>query len=74
MIEDLLVGLSNTFKCRWSLKDKKFVNESSTDEGVAGFFVFKDKSKFKDLTIDKSLVRGFLTDNYTCKKILIVFI
>ena len=70
---DLLVGLSNTFKCRWSLKDRKFVNESSTDEGVAGFFVFKDKSKFKDLTIEKSLVRGFLTDSYT-EKILIVFI
>ena len=67
--DELLVGLSNTFKCRWSLKDKKFVNESSTEEGVAGFFVFKDKSKFKDLTIEKSLVRGFLTDNYTQKDI-----
>ena len=67
--DELLVGLSNTFKCRWSLKDKKFVNESSTEEGVAGFFVFKNKSKFKDLTIEKSLVRGFLTDNYTQKDI-----
>mgnify|MGYP001188378655 FL=1 len=66
---ELLIGLSNTFKCRWSLKDKKFVNESSTDEGVAGFFVFKDKSKFKNLTLEKSLVRGFLTDNYTQKDI-----
>ena len=25
---DLLVGLSNTFKCRWSLDGSKFVNES----------------------------------------------
>ena len=61
---DLLVGLSNTFKCRWSLDGSKFVNESSTTQGVAGFFVFKDKSRFKNLTLDKSLVRGFLSDEY----------
>ena len=63
--ENLLVGISNGFKCRWSLIDKKFVNEPSTDKGVVGFFVFRDKSKFKDLKIDKSLVRGFLSECYT---------
>ena len=62
---DLLVGLSNTFKCRWSLNEyKQLVNEPSTTQGVAGFFVFKDKSKFDKLSIDKSLVRGFLRDCY----------
>ena len=66
---ELLVGLSNTFKCRWSLKDDKFVNESSTTEGVSGFFVFKDKSKFKNISIDKSLVRGFLSDHYNASDI-----
>jgi len=61
----LLVGLSNTFKCRWRLEEyNQFVNEASTDCGVAGFFVFRDKSKFSKLKIDRSLVRGFLTDNY----------
>ena len=61
----LLVGLSNTFKCRWRLEEyNQFVNEASTDCGVAGFFVFRDKSKFNNLKIDRSLVRGFLTDNY----------
>ena len=67
--DELLVGLSNTFKCRWSLKDRKFVNESSTTEGVAGFFVFKDKSRFKNITIEKSIVRGFLSDCYGQKDI-----
>tara|TARA_B100000902_G_scaffold243545_1_gene230604 strand:- start:231 stop:1754 length:1524 start_codon:yes stop_codon:yes gene_type:complete len=67
---DLLVGLSNTFKCRWKLNESnKFVNEASTDCGVAGFFVFRDKSKFNTLKIDKSLVRGFLTDNYSSENI-----
>ena len=66
---NLLVGLSNTFKCRWSLDGSKFVNESSTTQGVAGFFVFKDKSRFKNLTLDKSLVRGFLSDEYKAGEI-----
>jgi len=66
---NLLVGLSNTFKCRWSLDGSKFVNESSTTQGVAGFFVFKDKSRFKNLTLDKSLVRGFLSDEYNAGEI-----
>ena len=68
-VEDLLVGLSNTFKCRWSLDGSKFVNESSTTKGVAGFFAFKDKYRFKNLTLDKSLVRGFLSDEYTAGEI-----
>ncbi len=60
---ELLVGISNTFKCRWKY-DKKFINEPSTDCGVSGFFVFKDKSRFDKLTTEKSLVRGFLSDHY----------
>ena len=62
--KDLLVGLSNTFKCRWKLENNKFVNEASTETGVAGFFAFKNKNKFNKLSISKSLVRGFLSDNY----------
>ncbi len=66
---DLLVGLSNTFKCRWRLKDNKFENIESYTEGVSGFFAFKDKTKFENIKTDKSLVRGFLTDNYSEKDI-----
>ena len=62
--KDLLVGLSDTFKCRWKLENNKFVNEASTETGVAGFFAFKNKNKFNKLSISKSLVRGFLSDNY----------
>ena len=63
--KELLVGLSDTFKCRWKLEDNQFVNEASTEVGVAGFFVFKNKERFNKLTVSKSLVRGFLSENYT---------
>ena len=65
---ELLVGLSNTFKCRWKYDDG-FVNESSTECGVSGFFAFWDKSKFNKLSTEKSLVRGFLTEQYTDQNI-----
>ena len=61
----LMVGLSNTFKCRWRLEEyNQFVNKPSTECGIAGFFVFRDKSKFENLQTDKSLVRGFLRKEY----------
>ena len=62
--KDLLVGLSDTFKCRWKLENNRFVNEASTEVGVAGFFAFKNKERFNKLSISKSLVRGFLSENY----------
>lgn len=65
---ELVVGLSNTFKCRWKYEDE-FINEESTECGVSGFFAFWDKSKFNKLSTDKSLVRGFLTDYYTKENI-----
>ena len=67
--KELLVGLSDKFKCRWKLEDNKFVNEASTEVGVAGFFAFKNKEKFSKLSISKSLVRGFLSENYTFDEI-----
>lgn len=68
--QELLIALSNTFKCRWSLtENNELVNVSSTDRGIAGFFVFKNKSKFKNIKVEKSLVRGFLTDFYSPEKI-----
>ena len=61
----LMVGLSNTFKCRWRLEEyNQFVNKPSTKCGIAGFFVFRDKSKFENLQTDESLVRGFLRKEY----------
>jgi len=65
---ELLVGLSNTFECRWKF-DEGFKNISSNKCGVSGFFVFEDKVKFKNLTTEKSFVRGFLCDNYTTENI-----
>lgn len=61
---EMLVGLAGDFDCRWSLENGIFKNVSSQERGVSGFFVFRNKERFAKLTTDKSLVRGFLSDNY----------
>jgi aminoglycoside phosphotransferase len=66
---ELLVGLAGNFDCRWSLEDGVFKNIPSQENGVSGFFVFRNKKKFENLKTDKSLVRGFLSDFYVSEEI-----
>lgn len=51
------VGLSQTFPCRWKYENGEFVEEKSTEYGVAGFFLFTDKSKIADVPESGELVR-----------------
>lgn len=39
------VGISKLFLCRWSYANGKFVEKPSCENGVAGFFLFKDKGE-----------------------------
>lgn len=51
------VGISETFPCRWSYCGGKFREERSCEHGVAGFFLFTDKSKLEDVPESGELVR-----------------
>lgn len=50
------VGLSTTFPCRWKYEKKIFTEEMSTEYGVAGFFLFHDKSVLKNVPQSGELV------------------
>lgn len=63
------VGLSQTFSCRWSFVNGKFVEERSTENGVAGFFLFTDKSKLKDVPLTGELVRWMSEQQFDFKTI-----
>ena len=43
------IGISGSFPCRWSYTNNKFVEIPSSENGVAGLFVFTDKNKIKDV-------------------------
>ncbi len=55
--ENDYIGISTTFPCRWSYYDGEFVEEKSCKHGVAGFFLFSDKSKIADVPQSGELVR-----------------
>ena len=43
------VGLSQTFRCRWSYVDGEFMEEPSFENGVAGFFIFRNRALISDV-------------------------
>lgn len=51
------VGLSTTFPCRWKYENGVFAEERSTEFGVAGFFLFHDKSVLETVPESGELVR-----------------
>jgi len=57
------VGISKTFKCRWSFKDGNFFEEPSFENGVAGFFVFTHKEPIADVPEEGEFVRYLSTKN-----------
>ena len=51
------VGISSTFSCRWKYENGSFSEERSSEHGVAGFFLFHDKSVISDVPENGELVR-----------------
>lgn len=56
-IYDNYVGVSQTFPCRWKYEDGELSEENSTEYGVAGLFVFKNKSFLNDVPQSGEFVR-----------------
>lgn len=55
--ENNVIGISKGFSCRWSYKEGRFIEERSSDFGVAGLFLFKEKSYIADVPTDGEFVR-----------------
>ena len=55
--DDNIIGLSKDFPCRWSYEEGKFLEKPSTEFGVAGHFIFKDKTFLADVPEDGEFVR-----------------
>lgn len=50
------IGISKDFECRWSYIDNKFEKIPSKDNGVAGLFIFANKSFLNGLPEEGALV------------------
>ena len=63
------VGISKDFECRWSYLDHKFVKIPSKENGVAGLFVFENKSYLKDIPEEGALVGWLQNQNIKFKEL-----
>jgi len=53
---DILIGVTNNFNCRYSIIDNKITKGISDNNGIFGFFAFKSKSILNDLDESISFV------------------
>lgn len=60
-----IIGISKDFSCRWKYENNKFAEERSVENGVAGYFIFKDKSYIEDVPSDGEFVRWLQQKDYT---------
>jgi len=51
------VGVSSGFECRWKYENKTFSEEPSSTSGVAGMFIFENKSVIDDVAESGEFVR-----------------
>ena len=63
------IGISKDFECRWSYIDGKFIKQPSKENGVAGLFIFEDKSLLKDITDEGAFVDYLSKKDLTFKRL-----
>jgi len=51
------VGISQTFSCRWKYQNGAFIEERSSEHGVAGLFIFENKTILQQIPESGELVR-----------------
>lgn len=59
------IGISKDFRCRWKYENDEFSEAPSEEYGVAGHFIFKDKSMLKDVPYEGEFVRWLSEKKYT---------
>ena len=59
-----IIGISKDFPCRWKYENHKFTEERSSEYGVAGHFIFKNKSFLTDIPEEGEFVRWLQAKGY----------
>ncbi len=63
------IGISGTFPCRWMYRDGKFKEERSTEDGVAGLFIFKNKTEIIDVPDSGEFVKWLCSKKMTFQRL-----
>lgn len=62
--EKNIIGISQDFSCRWSYCDGNFFEEPSDKHGVAGYFIFQDKTFLAEIPENGEFVRWLQEENF----------
>lgn len=62
-IDENIIGISKDFSCRWKYEGGKFIEEKSLNHGVAGCFIFKNKSYLQNIPKEGEFVRWLKDEN-----------
>jgi GTP:adenosylcobinamide-phosphate guanylyltransferase/tRNA A-37 threonylcarbamoyl transferase component Bud32 len=63
------IGVSKDFLCRWSYFDGHFYEKPSECQGVAGLFIFQDKSILKEVPRQGEFVHWLQEENLSFKEL-----
>lgn len=63
------VGISKDFRCRWSYENGKFEEKPSEVQGVAGQFIFTDKSRIEHVPAEGEFVRWLRDEDITFEEL-----
>ncbi len=63
--ENNIIGISKDFPCRWKYENGVFAEERSEEFGVAGHFIFQNKSYLEGVPQDGEFVRWLQSKGYT---------
>lgn len=55
--QENIIGISKDFPCRWKYENGRFAEEKSCEHGVAGHFIFRDKTPLADVPKEGEFVR-----------------
>jgi D-arabinose 5-phosphate isomerase GutQ/GTP:adenosylcobinamide-phosphate guanylyltransferase/thiamine kinase-like enzyme len=59
-----IIGISKDFSCRWKYENGEFAEERSQEFGVAGHFIFNNKSYIEDVPEQGEFVRWLQSKGY----------
>lgn len=66
--DNCYIGISKTFKCRWKYENNEFCESESIDYGVAGMFIFNNKTYLDDIDNSGEFVRYLSNKNINFKE------
>ena len=67
-----IIGIAKNFSCKWKYENNVFLEERSNEHGVAGYFIFKDKSYLADVPLCGEFVRWLQQKNINLKNNLYI--